>query len=60
VFPAGFTSMRLESRRGTSWVTVKTLRTALDGTFHVSQRFAAGTVLRAVVTGAVSPAVRVS
>ncbi|MDT7573590.1 MAG: hypothetical protein QOE05_3764 [Actinomycetota bacterium] len=56
----GFTPTRLETRRGTSWVTVTSFRTALDGTFHVYRRFAAGTVLRAVVTGAASPAVRVA
>jgi hypothetical protein len=55
VLPQGFfTPVRLEQRRGTSWVAVTTQRTALDGSFRIFRTFAPGTVLRAVVTGAVS------
>ncbi|MBK5307594.1 MAG: S8 family serine peptidase [Frankiaceae bacterium] len=60
VLPAGAAYVRIDDRRGTSWVALTTLRSATDGTFRQTRRLAAGTVLRAVASGVASPAVRVA
>jgi subtilisin family serine protease len=59
VLPAAATAVRIDVRRGTSWVMVGTVRSSTDGTFRLSRGFAAGTVLRAVAYGVSSPLAKV-
>jgi hypothetical protein len=58
VLPAAATSVRIDVRRGTSWVALSTVRTGVDGTYRQTRRIAAGTVLRAVAASVASPTVR--
>ncbi|MDT7548798.1 MAG: hypothetical protein QOE84_1192 [Actinomycetota bacterium] len=59
VLPAAPTLVRIDYRRGTSWVALTTVRSLSDGTYRVTRRLAVGTVLRAVAYGVSSPAARV-
>ena len=58
VLPTTVTAVRLQVRRGTSWVTVAYAYSRSDGTFRFTRRPAAGSVVRAVALGVASPAVR--
>jgi subtilisin family serine protease len=60
VLPSGSVPVRVDYRRGTAWVALTTVRSAVDGTFQLTRRLAAGTVLRAVVSGVASPAAKVA
>ncbi|GAC1443132.1 MAG: hypothetical protein NVSMB55_15880 [Mycobacteriales bacterium] len=60
VLPTDAGSVRLDVRRGTSWVPLATVRTTSDGSYRLTRVLAAGTVLRAVAYGAASLAVRVA
>jgi subtilisin family serine protease len=59
VLPTAATPVRIDYRRGTSWVPVATVTSSADGTFRLTRRLAPGTVVRAVAYGVASPAVRV-
>ncbi|MCU1589310.1 MAG: hypothetical protein JWP11_566 [Frankiales bacterium] len=59
VAPIGFSGVRIDQRRGTAWVPVASMRTALDGTFRLYRHFARGTVLRAVTSSIATPATAV-
>ena len=58
VLPAAATTIRLQVRRSTGWVTYAYAASTSYGTFRFSRRPATGTVVRAVALGAVSPPIR--
>jgi subtilisin family serine protease len=60
VLPAAATAVRIDYRRGSSWVALTTVTSSGDGSFRQTRRLSAGTVLRAVTAGVASPSVRVS
>jgi hypothetical protein len=58
VLPAAVTTVRIDVHRSTGWLTLTRVITASDGSYRLSRAFAAGTSLRAVALGAVSPTSR--
>jgi hypothetical protein len=60
VLPPASALVRLDVRRGTSWVALTAVRSLSDGSFRVSRALPAGTLLRAVAYGVASPAAKVA
>jgi subtilisin family serine protease len=60
VLPARATPVRIDIHRSTGWVTVATISSAADGSYRLSRSLTAGSYLRAVALGVVSPTVRAS
>jgi subtilisin family serine protease len=60
VLPARATAVRIDVHRATGWVTLTSVASAADGTYRLARAFAAGTYVRTVALGAVSPTTRVS
>jgi serine protease len=59
VLPAAATTVRLQQRRGTGWVTLASATSTSTGTFRIPRRLAPGTVVRAVAYGVGSTPVRI-
>ncbi|MDX6197009.1 MAG: hypothetical protein QOJ79_160 [Actinomycetota bacterium] len=60
VLPAGSTLVRIDVRRSSGWVTLTYVASSADGSYRVARSFAAGTYVRAVARGVVSPTARTS
>jgi subtilisin family serine protease len=60
VLPARATSVRIDVRRSTGWVTLTYVTSAADGSYRLARRFTAGSYVRAVALGVTSPTARVS
>jgi hypothetical protein len=58
VLPGAVTTVRLQQRRSTGWVTIGYATSTSTGAFRFTTRVASGSVVRAVAFGVVSPAVR--
>ncbi|MCA1721261.1 MAG: S8 family serine peptidase [Actinobacteria bacterium] len=59
VLPGAVTTVRLQQRRSTGWVTLAYATSSSTGAFRFTRRLAAGTVVRAVAYGIGSTAVRI-
>jgi hypothetical protein len=60
VLPARGTTVRIDVHRATGWATLTSVTAGWDGTYRLARSFTAGTYLRAVALGAVSPTTRVT
>jgi hypothetical protein len=60
VLPARATTVRVDVHRATGWVTLTYVSSAADGSYRLARAFTAGTYVRTVAAGAVSPTTRVS
>jgi hypothetical protein len=60
VLPGRVATVRLDVHRSTGWVTLTYVTSATDGTYRLARAFTAGTYVRAVALGVISPTARVS
>jgi subtilisin family serine protease len=60
VLPGRVTTVRIDVHRATGWVTLTWVTSAADGTYRLARAFTAGSYVRTVVLGAVSPTTRVT
>ncbi|MDT7539918.1 MAG: hypothetical protein QOI82_3503 [Actinomycetota bacterium] len=58
VLPARATAVRIDVHRSTGWATLTSVSSAADGSYRLARPIAAGTYVRAVALGAVSPTAR--